>query len=258
MKAILAFIRLISISLYMTILYGSYIISTIFIKHTKKRGFKLRRNFVGLGKWILGIKVKMDGQLSEKKPTLFVVNHRSLVDPLIVAAFIDAFFVSKAEVSSYPVLGPGAQKTGVIFVQRDSKSSRSATLVAIRETFQRGENIIIFPEGTTNLYKLTKQYRIGSFKIAAEMGIPVVPVVLEYKDHKDLWLTNNMVKQFIKQFGAWNTFTKVKIGKPIESANAEDLLRFSQQFTDETLEEMHKDWSTMQFEGLREPLKKKD
>jgi 1-acyl-sn-glycerol-3-phosphate acyltransferase len=226
----------------------------VFKKHNKERGFKLRRTFAKLGRWILGIKVELKGELNNSKPSLFVINHRSLVDPLIIAAHIDAFFVSKAEVSSYPVLGPGAQKTGVIFVQRDSKSSRSATLKAIQETFEKGENIIIFPEGTTNLYKLTKQYRIGSFRIAADMKIPVVPVVLEYKDHKDLWNSNSMVKQFIKQFGAWNTFTKVQIGKPILSDDPLILLKESQSFTDEILNEMHKDWTTMKFDALREPI----
>lgn len=254
MKTLLALFRLIAISLWMTILVGFYFLFSSFLfKHTNERGFKLRRTFVKYARKILNLKVEFNGEVPTTKPALYVINHRSLIDPLIVAAFIDAFFVSKAEVSSYPVLGPGAQKTGVIFVKRESKSSRSATLDAIRDTFEKGENIAIFPEGTTNLYKLTKQYRLGSYKIAAEMGVPVIPVVLEYKDNKDLWNNDNMVAQFINQFGAWRTHTKLTCGEPILSSDAEFLLSESQKFTDNTLVEMHKNWTTMKFLGEREP-----
>jgi 1-acyl-sn-glycerol-3-phosphate acyltransferase len=255
LKAILGVTRLVLLCLLLVAMYSFYLLKTIFIKHTVESGFKLRRRFVARAIKILGIKIDVLGKPIKEKPVLYVINHRSLVDPVIISAFIDVFFVSKAEVSSYPVLGAGAQKTGVIFVKRDSKSSRSATLNAISETFSKGENIGIFPEGTTNLYKLTKQYRLGSFNIAAELNVPVVPIVLEYKDHKDLWNRSNMLVQFIKQFGAWKTHTKVIIGDPISAGSGIELLEQSQKITDDTLEKIHVDWSTMQFEGLREPLK---
>ena len=235
-------------------MYSAYLIKIIFVKHTLESGFKLRRNFVCRTIRILGIQVETLGTPKKEKPALYVINHRSLVDPVIISAYIDAFFVSKAEVSSYPVLGAGAQKTGVIFVKRDSQSSRSATLDAIKETFLRKENIGIFPEGTTNLYRLTKQYRLGSIKLAAEMNIPIIPVVLEYRDHKDLWNMNNMFAQFIKQFGPRKTYTKLLIGEEITGGSGIEILQKVQSFTDQTLHEMHENWSTMNFEGEREPL----
>ncbi len=249
---------MIGISLLLVTMYSTYLLQTLFVKHTVERGFILRRRFARWGSWILGIQVEKEGTPSDSKPVLYVINHRSLVDPLIISAFIDVFYVSKAEVSSYPVLGPGAQKTGVIFVKRESKSSRSATLDAIKETFLKQENIGIFPEGTTNLFKLTKQYRIGSFHLAAEMNVPVIPVVLEYRDHKDLWNSKNMLVQFVKQFGAWRTYTKLKIGQPISNEDGVILLNAAKKFTDDTLIEVHKDWTTMEFDGLREPEKKKE
>jgi len=215
----------------------------------------LRRNFSGIGNWILGIRNELEGEFNSQKPVLYVINHRSLIDPMIVAEYVDVFYVSKAEVSKYPVLGPGAQKTGVIFVERESKSSRSATLDAIEETFKKEENIGIFPEGTTNLYKLTKQYRIGSFRLAAELGIPVIPIVLEYRDNKDLWNSKNMIVQFINQFGAWSTHTKMIVGPKLKSSDPQELLEKAQLFTDEKLVEIHENWSTMEFLGEREPMK---
>ena len=254
MKTLLAIIRLIALLTCLCLFYGTYVFSTIFVKHTVKRGFRLRRNFARTGNWILGIKNTIEGEFTADKPILYVINHRSLIDPMIIAEYVDVFFVSKAEVSSYPVLGPGAQKTGVIFVERDSKSSRSATLDAIEDTFEKNENIGIFPEGTTNLYKLTKQYRMGSFRIAAEMGVPVVPVTLEYRDNKDLWNTNNMIVQFINQFGAWRTHTKIIVGDAMKSDDPVQLLERSQKFTDDNLSRIHEGWTTMEFLGERQPV----
>ncbi len=230
----------------MSLYLGLYRISTLFVKHTKKRGFRLRRNWARLGIKILGIKIQLEGKAIDE-PALYVVNHRSLVDPLIIAPYINAFIVAKAEVADYPVLGIGAEQTGIVFVKREDKSSRSATINAIEMILKRGDNVMIFPEGTTNLYQLTKEYRVGSFRVAAELGIPVVPVVLEYRDHKDLWNIHKMIPQFLKQFGTWNTYTKLKIGKPIEGRDAMKLMQQSKDYTDETLLAMQENWSTMRF-----------
>jgi len=230
----------------MSVFYGTYLLSTIFIPHTKERGFRLRRNWARIGIFILGIKNSLIGNPIECN-ALYVVNHRSLVDPLIIAPEINAFIVAKAEVSSYPVLGPAAEKTGIVFVKREDKSSRAATMDAIRMILKRGDNVMIFPEGTTNLYKFTKEYKLGSFRIAAELGIPVVPVVLEYRDHKDLWTLNDMIPQFMKQFGTWNTYTKMLIGQPFTGDDPVQLMHKTKEFTDNTLAGMHENWSTMEF-----------
>lgn len=230
----------------MSLYLGLYRLSTIFIKHTKSRGFRLRRNWARLGIKILGIRIKKEGEVIDE-PALYVVNHRSLVDPLIIAPYINAFIVAKAEVADYPVLGSGAAQTGIVFVKREDKSSRSATIDAIEMILKRGDNVMIFPEGTTNLYQLTKEYKLGSFRVAAELGVPVVPVVLEYRDDKDLWNIHKMIPQFLKQFGTWSTFTKMKIGKPILGTDATELMQKSKDFTDKTLLSMQKNWSTMKF-----------
>jgi len=230
----------------MTAYLGMYRLSTIFVKHTKKRGFRLRRNWARLGTKILGINVIKEGE-AYHEPALYVVNHRSLVDPMIIAPYLNAFIVAKAEIANYPVLGPGAAQTGIVFVQRDNKSSRSATIDAIEMILKRGDNVMIFPEGTTNLYQLTKEYKLGSFRVAADLHIPVVPVVLEYRDHKDLWNIHKMVPQFLKQFGTLRTYTKMKIGEPIRGKDPVQLMNQAKKFTDDTLIEMHENWTTMQF-----------
>lgn len=246
MKNIIVFVRFFLIGATMSISLGVYLFSTLFSPHTKSRGFRLRRNWAKLGCRILGIKNKFDG-VAITAPAIYAVNHRSLVDPMIIAPHIDAFVVSKAEVESYPVLGYGAALTGIVFVKREDKSSRSATIQAMYEILERGDNVMIFPEGTTNLHQLTKTYKLGSFRVAADLGIPVVPVVLEYRDNKDLWNIDHVLPQFAKQFGVWRTHTKMHIGPPFLGSDPEKLMKEVKEYTDETLVAMHEGWSTMDF-----------
>ena len=235
----------------MALYVGFYSLRTIFVKHTKEKGFRLRRQWARLGTRILGIKNTIEGS-AELEPALYVINHRSLVDPMIIAPYLNAFVVAKAEVASYPVLGYGAAKTGIVFVKRDNKDSRSATIDTIREVLKRGDNVMIFPEGTINLYKLTKEYKLGSFRVAAELGVPIIPVVLEYRDDKDLWTKEKMIPQFLKQFGAWNTYTKTRIGDPIYGTDGIELMEKAQAWTDAVLTEMHEGWTTMKFHDREE------
>lgn len=210
------------------------------------RGFRLRRNWAKLGTRILGIKCEVKGEMIDI-PAIYVANHRSLVDPMIIAPFINAHVVAKSEVADYPVLGKGAEVTGIVFVKREDRKSRTATLEAMKMIVERGDNVMIFPEGTTNLYQLTKEYKLGAFRIAAELNVPIVPVVLEYRDNKDLWTINDMIPQFLKQFGSWNTYTKLEIGEPIWGDNSEVLMQRVKTYTDNKLLEMQKNWSTMIF-----------
>lgn len=246
MKYLVVFIRFFLIGLTMSIYLGTYLASTLVSAHTKERGFRLRRNWARLGSRILGIRNKYDGA-PIAAPAIYAVNHRSLVDPMIIAPHIDAFVVAKAEVASYPVLGYGAAVTGIVFVKREDKSSRSATVQAMYDILERGDNVMIFPEGTTNLQRLTKTYKIGSFRVAADLGVPIVPVILEYRDDKDLWHFDHVLPQFAKQFGTWKTHTKMHIGPPFLGSDPQKLMEEVKAYTDETLVSMHDNWTKMQF-----------
>lgn len=247
MGFILAFIRIVIIGITM----GAYLLWLLLLQWIlgpdQERGFRYRRAWARLGTSILGIQVEDDIQQHEK-PVLFISNHRSIVDPMIIAPYCDSFVIAKAEVSNYPILGKGAEATGVVWVQRDSKDSRAEVRKLMREIFERGENVMVFAEGTIAKYETTKDFRMGSFIVAAEMGIPVVPIILEYRDDKDLWRRNNIVYQYFHQFNHLKTFTKLHVGPKIINRDANQLMQKTKDYIDEHLLVMHQNWTTMNFE----------
>lgn len=215
---------------------------TLFIKHTIERGFKLRRAWVKIAMKILNLKVvEIKGEIPDY-PALYVINHRNLIDPVIISSIVDLYFIAKAEVESYPFLGKGAKMTGVIYVKRDEKNSRKAARETLSEKLEEGLSIGIYPEGTTGTEETTINFHKGSFEEAAKLGVPVVPIAAEYKKKSDLWMEPSLLKQFLIQFGKKETQVKIEIHAPLKSDNATYLMRESRRLIDGSLHSMHEGW----------------
>lgn len=184
-----------------------------------QRGYKFRRRFTGAAMRILGVRLAYSGHIPPG-PVLFVSNHRSLLDPLIQLHYIDAFIVSKAEVDSYPLIGKGARATGVIFVHRGNPSSRTGARDAIRNALRAGQSVLIYPEGTTSDLETTREFKHGSFVVATEENVPVVPVVIDYADPENYWSDIPMRTFFLRKFGKARIRARLCIGEPIDDGSA--------------------------------------
>lgn len=217
-------------------------LESLIFGYTAERGFKYRRMFTLFYIWILNISIKKEG-FSEGENTLFVCNHRMMIDPIVVLQYCNGYIVSKAEVASYPLLGSGAKHTGVIFVQRDQRDSRAAIKEEIGRLLKEGESVVIFPEGTVNTKTLTAEFSKGSFEEAAKWGCNVVPVALDYRDTGVYWHTNiSLIRHFLNVFKRWKLETRICFGPPIKGDNGVEIMEKCKAFIDLKLTEMHHDW----------------
>jgi len=240
---VLAAMRAIVVFGAMVVYMISYAISCVFIYHTKQRALNLRSHFLkNVALPILNIHVDKTGDLPSG-PALFVANHRSFSDPLVICNYLQAFVIAKAEVSGYPIINKGAQLTGVIWVDRQDKDSRTATRDAMVEAIKEGYNILVYPEGTVGTEKLTLPFRKGTFLEAAKFGIPVIPMAIEYKSPRDLWVLEKFVPQYLHQFSKWRTDVKLEIGTPIHSSDGQELHQLAQSWIDYHLAQMQTGWS---------------
>ena len=176
---------------------------------------------------MLGAQIKRSGTPSppEKGPYLLVGNHRSYFDPIVVLADLTALPISKAEVAHWPLIGFAARQTGVLFVKREQSESRRKTLEAMREKLQQGYSILLFPEGTTSEtgHKLLP-LRPGSFRLAAELNIPVVPFAIEYQTPGDAWIGDDtFIPHFFRCFGKKHTHISLSYGPPMQNSDPEKL-----------------------------------
>jgi len=241
---LLAGIRAIVLLLIMSVFLLIYLpIDAIFKISTPKRTFWLRRLYVRICNPILGIRVKITGRPYDGT-ALYVCNHRSLSDPLIIAPYIDAYIIAKSEVSSIPILDSGAKLTGIIYVSRESQDSRSAVRQKMVDTLLSGINVFVYPEGTVNDKIELLEYKKGTFLEADKNNIPIVPLIVEYKHEKDYWDNRKMVSQFFRQFGKLFTNTKLHIGEPMSDSDGLELHRQVMEWSQQQVYDIHKNWDS--------------
>ncbi|WP_235297194.1 lysophospholipid acyltransferase family protein [Portibacter marinus] len=242
LKSLRAIFRLLALGFTLMLFVFYYRIRCLFKKHTIERGFRLRRAWVNLAFKILNLHiVEQKGEIPDF-PCLYIINHRNLIDPVIIAYITDTYFLAKAEIESYPFLGRGAAMTGVIYVDRDEKNSRVAARKKLFETMSKNLNLAVYPEGTTGTEETTINFHKGSFDEAAKLKYPVVPIAQEFKNKSDLWIQPSLLKQFMIQFGKKRTEVKVEIHPALISDNPTFLMRESRRLIDESLKEMHVNW----------------
>lgn len=209
---------------------------TFLIKgYSDEHGLWFRRIYVRFLIRLLNIRIRKSGEIPTTNG-LYVANHRMMIDPVIIVAFLNTFIVSKAEVKDYPLLGNGTRHTGVIFVERDNKDSRTAIREKIRDLLDAGKSVLLFPEGTVNTLPLTKTMHMGSFVEAAESGVPVMPIALDYRDTNVYWRENtSLLAHFIDVFRRWKLDCSIHFCSPVRDTDPERLMTLCKQSIDDAL-----------------------
>ncbi len=216
LRYLLAIVRGIIVIASMLLFLGGYGLTRIFFKHTRSSGLKLRNLWIRtIGIPVLNIHIKKMGE-PMKGPGLFVSNHRSFADPIVMLRFIDALVIAKAEVAGYPIINKAIEVTGIVYVKREKKSSRSAARQAMVDTIKKGYNILVYPEGTVSVEAGPLPFKKGTFIEAAKNGFTVQPMAIIYADPRDLWLTPSFVGQYLKQFGKWRTDVHLHFGPVLQ------------------------------------------
>lgn len=242
---LLALLRIVGFFVALLFFVSFYALRHKLFPLSPKARFRVRGRFARFSLFLLGCRLKLEGEpIKLQVPALIVCNHRSLLDPVICAAYVYGYYLSKAEVRDYPLIGLGSSLTGVIFVQREDKQSRNGTRKAIADTLREGKNVVLFPEGTTNAENTTKEFYKGSFEVAAEVGVPVIPTIVEYKDRDDYWVKGSLLGKSVYQFSKWRNHLHLWIGEPI-TGDAVHLRTESRRLIDEKIIEVHKNWGNL-------------
>jgi 1-acyl-sn-glycerol-3-phosphate acyltransferase len=113
------------------------------------------------------------------KNGIVVANHQSMLDILILYRLRIHFkWVSKREVFAIPIIGWAMRMAGYIEVKRNRKTSIWKMMVQSQKVIERGESVLIFPEGTRSEEGTPGHFKDGAFRLATETGKPVLPVVV--------------------------------------------------------------------------------
>lgn len=202
---------------------------------------------------ILNLHVEVKGKPLDTS-ALYVCNHRSFTDPIAISKYLRAFVIAKAEVASYPIINKGAEVTGVLYVKREDKNSRTETRKAFVDVIKNGHNILIYPEGTISTNKEPLPFKKGTFFEAAKEDITIVPVAIEFRDEQDLWTIPNFIGQYFNQFGKWRTEVKLSFGPAMKSTDGEKLATDSYEWIKNELNEMQRDWIRVDWDHFSKEI----
>lgn len=129
---------------------------------------------------ILAVQIKVRGPRPEAGYFL-VSNHVSWLDIPVLAAQADLYFLSKAEVRGWPLIGALAAAAGTLFIRRGGGESKQKA-EEIAAHLRAGRNILVFPEGTTTDGTGVRRFFRQLFAAPVFAGAPIQPVAVRYPD----------------------------------------------------------------------------
>ena len=199
-------------------------------------GMRLDHRVVRWWSWVLmkvfGITVRTVGQ-PLPVATMFVANHVSWVDIVVLHSTRMMGFVAKREIAGWPLIGWMAARADTIFHQRGSQESLGGVLEAMRLRLREGRSVGVFPEGRTRDGDEVGPFHARIFTAAVEAGAPVQPVALRYGEGGSaqtrvaFWPGENFVQNFLRLLGDPACVADVIYLAPILPGDAEGRRRIA-------------------------------
>lgn len=134
-----------------------------------------------LGTALGGVRLDVRGaEHLAARPAVFLFNHQSQLDVLILAKLLRTGFsaVAKREAARIPGFGLAFKLADVAFVDRGDTASAKAALEPAVQRLREGVSLVIAPEGTRSATPALGPFKKGAFHVAVQAGVPIVPIVI--------------------------------------------------------------------------------
>jgi len=112
------------------------------------------------------------------KPQVFMANHQSDFDILIVLGHVPGQFrwIAKKELFNIPIFGAAMKGAGYIEIDRHNHERALQSIEEAALRIREGKSVMTFPEGTRSRNGEIKAFKQGTFHLAIKSGVPVVPI----------------------------------------------------------------------------------
>lgn len=132
--------------------------------------------------WLAGVRVKTVGfeRIDPKGTYIFMSNHVSDLDPPILVPLIPrrTSVLAKKEIWKVPILAQALDMASIVPVERHNRDAAIQSIQRAGEVMAQGINMTVYPEGTRSPDGRLLPFKKGPFHLAAETGVPVVPVTM--------------------------------------------------------------------------------
>jgi lyso-ornithine lipid O-acyltransferase len=171
-----AYVRVALIVLILLIIVVPHLLWRLFSRRSPFAQFFLRWSG-----WAAGAKVRTVGTPISRN-VLFIANHLSWLDILVLSGRTGTAFVAKADMESWPVLGWMADQNNTVYVERNSRATAHAQATSLQDALLTGQPVTLFPEGTTVGASQLLPFRSSLIAavVPAPEGISIQPVAIDY------------------------------------------------------------------------------
>jgi len=176
---------------------------------------------------ILRVRYQLEGELPP--PGSFVVsNHVSWVDILLLASVYPSNFIAKKEVGKIPLVGFLSQYAGTLFIDRERARDAHRMGEELRDLFEAGLTISIFPEGYCADGQSLLPFKSSLFGAAAELEVPCVPAAVHYTLPEIVWNDESTVPNHARRLlraarKSGGIQARVSFGPPLHSPDRKNL-----------------------------------
>ena len=128
---------------------------------------------------IAGVRLRVEGLENIPRATcLFIANHVSNLDPPVVVCALPchAALIAKAAVFRIPIFGTALRLGKFIPVDRSNREAALAGVEQAKRNLRDGMSYLVFAEGTRSPDGRLRKFKKGTFVLAIETGVPVVPI----------------------------------------------------------------------------------
>ncbi len=133
-----------------------------------------------------GARVRVRGleHLDPRQSYVFIANHRSFLDTATLFYHLGRRIgvIAKKELLKVPILGYGMGYVNIMAIDRSNRKRAIETMRAATDRLRRGVSFGVFAEGTRARPGELLPFKKGAFYMAAEAGVPVVPVAIKNTD----------------------------------------------------------------------------
>ncbi|MEU4689900.1 HAD-IB family hydrolase [Actinoplanes sp. NPDC023714] len=135
-----------------------------------------------LGLALAGVRLRVTGaeNLETARPAVFVANHQSTLDVLVLGALLrhDFTAVAKQEARLDPRMLMISAFLEPAWIDRSDIRSARRTLDQAAQRIRAGTSVLVLPEGTRMPTPTLGRFKKGAFHLAMQAGVPIVPIVL--------------------------------------------------------------------------------
>jgi len=139
--------------------------------------------FADISSALIGLNLVVRGEehLWSRRPAVFVFNHQSKADVVIMARLLrrDIAGVGKKEIRNIPLIGRTMELAGTVFIDRENAASAIEAMQPLVDALRNErKSVVIAPEGTRTVSPRLAPFKKGAFHLAMQAGVPIVPVVI--------------------------------------------------------------------------------